>query len=321
MQYVTQYELCVCFQNVQAAQADAVAVWKTSGHKRMRSEGTDAPMVLTDTAEKTYTVAHPVPGRKALPDQPAKGPVQQHQQQGSDASRPVQPGQLHQQQQVQCGHEDARAQHAKQDRMASISQNSEQARQKSCELPHQVQRNTAAEHAQQAQRAQQAQHAQQAPLILSSEATGHALQAKQAQQQQHGKVTAHRQQTERAQQPQHAVFEKPGKGAGQAQHAQRPQHAAFDKPGKVAGQAQHAQPAQQAKPLALLQADGRPTTAQVGRDPSRPARRAAGFDAGRMAGQISGSELHVKRSHTAGDADEPNKRHKVPCVLQLPYWF
>ena len=315
MQYVTQYELCVCFQTVQAAQADAVAVWKTSGRKRMRSEGTDAPMVLTDTAEKTYPVAHPVPARKALPDQPAKGPAQQHQQQGSDASRSVQPGQLHQQQQVQCGHEDARAQHAKQDRMASISQNPEQARQKSCELPHQVHRNTAAEHA------QQAQHAQQAPLILSSEATGLALHAQQAQQQQHGKVTAHGQQTQRAQQPQHAVSEKPGKGAGQAQHAQRPQHAVFDKPGKMAGQAQHAQPAQQARPLALLQADRRPTTAQVGRDPSRPARRAAGFDEGQMAVQISGSELHVKRSHTAGDADEPNKRHKVPCVLQLPYWF
>ena len=294
MQYVTQNELCICFQTVQAVQADAVAVWKTSRRKRMRSEGTDAPMVLTDTAEKTYPVAHPVPARKALPDQPAKGPAQQHQQQGSDASRSVQPGQLHQQQQVQCGHEDARAQHAKQDRMASISQNPEQARQKSCELPHQVQRNTAAEHA------QQAQHAQQAPLILSSEATGLALHAQQAQQQQHGKVTAHGQQTQCAQQPQHAVSEKPG---------------------KMAGQAQHAQPAQQARPLALLQADRRPTTAQVGRDPSRPARRAAGFDEGQMAVQISGSELHVKRSHTAGDADEPNKRHKVPCVLQLPYWF
>ncbi|KAL0050919.1 hypothetical protein WJX82_009860 [Trebouxia sp. C0006] len=69
----------------QAVQADVVAVWKTSGRKRMRSEGTDAPTVLTDTAEKTHPVAQPVPAIKALPNQPAKGPAQQ--QQRSDASR------------------------------------------------------------------------------------------------------------------------------------------------------------------------------------------------------------------------------------------
>ncbi|KAL0025392.1 hypothetical protein WJX79_003577 [Trebouxia sp. C0005] len=66
------------------SQADAVAVWKTSGRKRMRPEGTDAPMVLTDTAEKSCPVAHPVPARKALPNQPPERPAQQHQQQRSD---------------------------------------------------------------------------------------------------------------------------------------------------------------------------------------------------------------------------------------------
>jgi len=294
-------------------QADAVAVWKTSGRKRMRPEGTDAPTVLTDTAEKSCPVAHPVPARKALPDQPAERPAQQHQQQRSDAYRSAQPGQLQQQQQqVQCGHEHARAQHAKHDGMASIPQNSEQARQKSCQLPQQVQRNTAAD------RAQQAEHAQQAPLILNSEAAGHAQQA------QHGKVTAHRQQTQRAQQPRHAVSDKPGKGAGQAQHAQQPQHAVFGKSGKVAGQdqhAQHAQHPQQARPLAPLQADQRPTTAQVGIDQSRAAASPQTLDVGVHEGQIavqsSGPELRVKRSHTAGDADEPNKHHKVPYVEEV----
>ncbi|KAL0025913.1 hypothetical protein WJX77_002354 [Trebouxia sp. C0004] len=295
-------------QHAKHTQADAVAVWKTSGRKRMRSEGTDAPVVLTDTTENTYPVAHPVPARKALPDQPVERPVQKHQQQRSDASRTVQPDQLQQRQQAQRGHEDAQAQHAKQDGTASGPQNSEQARQKSCELPSEGRRNAA-------DRAQQAEHAQQAPLILNSKATGHALQAEHAQQEQHGKVTAHRQQTQRAQQPQHAVFDKPGKGAGQAQHAQQPQHGGFDKPGEEAGQAQHAQPAQRAQqPRAVspLQADQQPTTSESGIDQSRspaasPQTRAAGAHEGQTAVQSSGPELHVKRSHTAGDADE---RHK-----------
>ena len=295
-------------------QADAVAVWKTSGQKRMRSEGTDAPVVLTDTAEKTHPVVHPVPARKALPVQPAERPAKQHQQQRSDAYRSVQPWQLQQQRQAHCGHEDARAQHAKQEGMASVPQTSEQARLKSCELTQQVPRHTAAD------RAQQAEHAQQVPLILNSEAAGHAQQAQHAQQEQHGKVTAHTQQAQHAQQA-HAVFDKPGKGAGQAQHAQQPQHAVLDKPGKGARQDQHAQPAQraqQARPLAPLQADQRPTTIQIGIGQSGAAAsqqtRAAGFHEGQIAVQSSGSELHVKRSHTAADADEPNKRHKVPCV-------
>ena len=311
------------FPTLQAAQADAVAVWKTSGHKRMRPESTDAFMVLTDTAEKTRPVAQPVPARKAPPDQPAERPAQQHQQQHTDASGSAQPRQLQQQQQQgQCGHEDAQAQHAKQDGTASIPQKTELARQKSCELPQQVQRNTAVE------RAQQAEHAQQAPLMLNGQATGHAQQAQQAWQQQHGKIAVHTQQTQRAQQPQHAVSDKACKGAGQAHHAQQPQHAAFDKPGKGAGQNQHAQPAQRAQqawPLAALQADQRPTTAQVGIGQSKAAASLQTHDVGVHEGQIavqsSGSELRVKRSHTAEVADEPNKRHKVSCMNKLSDWF
>ncbi len=273
-------------------QADAVDVWKTNGRKRMRPDGPDAPTVLTCTAEKSHPVAEPVPARKALPNQPAERPAQQHQQQRSDTSRSAQPGQLQQQQQqAQCDHEHALAQHAKQDGMASVPQKTEQARQKSCELPQQVQSNTAAD------RAQHAKHAQQAPLTLDGKATGHAQQAQHAQQQQPGRVSVHRQQTQRAQQHQHTVSDKPGQGAGQAQHAQQPQ---------------------KTRPLAPLQADQRPTPAQVGIGQSRaaasPQTRDVSVDEGQMAVQSSGSELRVKRSLTAGDANEPNKRHKVPYV-------